>query len=89
MIEFKKEMDSKALTNQGKSGEEESGGFGGFGGSSNAAKDQAKVKSQKDALQAEQARASQANIDGLRPIWYNKENMSAVTKKLVQTKEIT
>ncbi len=85
MIEFKKEIEAKM--NSQKAEEDGGGGFGGFG--AGAAKPTSGNKRAQDQLQAELAnKQTQANIEGLKPLWSNKETMSATMQQIVKAKEI-
>lgn len=69
-----------------KTEEEGGGGFGGFGG---GAKPSSGNKRAQDQLLAEQAnKLTQANLEGLKPLWTNKEIMSKTMQQIAKAKEI-
>jgi hypothetical protein len=85
LIDFKKELDQKAAGNQK---EEEGGGFGGgFGGGNNAGKSTS-AKKHMDQLKSNEEANRLAIMEGLKPLWHNKEFMSPVMKQIVLANEI-
>ena len=84
MLEFKKELESKLLTQKT---EDDSGGFGGFG--AGAAKPTSGNKKANEQAQVDQAfKLTQANLEGLKPLWTNKEIMSITMQQILKAKEI-
>ncbi|CAF0711556.1 unnamed protein product [Brachionus calyciflorus] len=78
LIEFKKELESK----QNKSHEEDGsgGGFGGFSSSNNAPSAQKKIELKSN--------DKKSKLEGLKPLWHNKDTMSNLMKQQAQAKEI-
>lgn len=85
MLEFKKDLESKTLTSQ--KTEDDSSGFGGFG--AGAAKPNSGTRKAVEQAQADQTnKLTQANLEGLKPLWTNKEIMSITMQQIVKAKEI-
>ena len=84
LIEFKKEVESKSF-NQKSNEEEGGGGFGGFGGNKAAPKS-ASHQSENNSSEAVAMR-TQNNLEGIKPLWHNKDIMTKQMQQTVLVKE--
>lgn len=88
LLEFKKEVESK-IGGVGKSSEESGGGFGGFSSSPNKPPSAAKNATVGDgSMTAQDSFLKSQIMDGLKPIWQNKNSMSRILIEETKAKEI-
>lgn len=83
LVEFKKEVESKAF--QQKEEEGGGGGFGGFGG--NKAAPKSASQHTENASSETVALRTQNNLEGVKPLWQNKDIMTKQMKQIVLVKE--
>ena len=83
LVEFKKEIESKTF--QQKEAEGDGGGFGGFGG--NKAAPKSATQHTEHASSEAVALRTQNNLEGVKPIWQNKDIMTKKMKQIVLVKE--
>ena len=82
LLEFKKELESKAANSN--KHDDDGGGFGGFG--AGAAKPNSAKKSEQ--AQIESATSKSSHLESVRPLWHDKESMSLTLRQVTQAKEI-
>ena len=87
LVEFKKKLEAKTNT-QKSGGDEDAGGLGGgFGGGASSSKANSAKKHSDQQKSLEQANQLTL-MDGLKPLWQNKDGMSRLMRQTVQAQEI-
>lgn len=89
LVEFKKELEIKAKGPEEDNSGQQSSGLGALGGFSAAPVQVTSVKKSSDGSSSDSSRTTSTSvIEGLRPIWQNKDSMSPLMKQVVQAQEI-
>lgn len=89
LVEFKKEIELKSKGSEEENSGQQSSGLGALGGFSAAPVQTAAIKKSSDGSSSDSSRTTPSSIvEGLRPIWQNKDSMSPLMKQVVQAQEI-